>query len=110
MGSNNSETFLKFIKNLKERAMKMTVVVMDNLSVHKTRAVMAEFDDDFRPQFMPPHSCALNPIEHLWSVVKQQWRKTFQFLAFKDYENDRERNMAYRGHLEQILGKYKAYP
>ena len=25
--------------------------------------------------FLPPYSCNLNPIERLWNIMKQRWRK-----------------------------------
>ncbi len=25
--------------------------------------------------FLPPYSCNLNPIERLWNILKQRWRK-----------------------------------
>ena len=27
-------------------------------------------------KYLPPQSCALNPIEQVWNVVKGQWKKT----------------------------------
>jgi transposase len=30
----------------------------------------------FIPQFLPPQSCELNPIEKLWALLKGEYRKT----------------------------------
>lgn len=48
--------------------------VMDNLTVHHSKVVMRHFDEDFQAFFLPPYSSAMNPIERLWNIVKQQWR------------------------------------
>jgi len=75
VGSNNAVTFAKFLANLKQRALRKTLIVMDNLSVHKSKQVLSLFDDRFKYLFLPPYSCTLNPIERLWSVVKGEWRR-----------------------------------
>lgn len=75
-GSNNAETFEKFITDLKAMVTwKKTIVVLDNLSVHKAKRVRAHFDFGFQELYLPPYSCELNPIERLWAVVKGTWRK-----------------------------------
>ena len=48
---------------------------MDNYMVHQTQRVKDLFTDRVEQRFLPPYSCALNPIERLWSVVKNEWRK-----------------------------------
>jgi transposase len=52
------------------------VVVMDNLQVHKTKAVQGLFNSGFESKFLPPQSCELNPIEKVWNIIKAKWRKT----------------------------------
>jgi len=77
-GSNTSETFLKFILDLKERCRESkSIIVMDNLSVHHSKLVTAHFDNDtFIAQYLPTYSCELNPIEKVWNLLKMRWRKT----------------------------------
>ena len=36
--------------------------------------------------FLPPHSCELNPIEKVWNVIKNQWRRE-SYLVLKDFSN-----------------------
>jgi transposase len=48
---------------------------MDNLSVHKAKIVKEVFDDRFRHLYLPMYSSPMNPIEHLWSIIKGRWRK-----------------------------------
>ena len=48
-----------------------TIVVMDNLSVHKSPAVKKLFQDaGMELRYLPPYSPDLNPIEMVWSKVK----------------------------------------
>ena len=78
MGSNDKGTFTEFILKLKEKCLgRKTIVVLDNLSVHHAADVTNHFDNElFVAKFLPTHSCELNPIEHVWHLLKQQWRKT----------------------------------
>ncbi len=48
---------------------------MDNLSVHNASSVKSHFNDRIQQRFLPPYSCSLNPIERLWNVAKQKWRR-----------------------------------
>jgi hypothetical protein len=45
--SNTAKTFARFIVALKRRQVRKTVVVMDNLSVHKSKIVLQLFDHNF---------------------------------------------------------------
>jgi transposase len=52
------------------------VLVMDNLSAHKTGAVRALLDSSgFAYRYLPPYSPDLNPIEMAWAKVKSLLRK-----------------------------------
>ncbi len=47
------------------------LVIWDNLPVHKTRAVLSEFEKaEVEVLFLPPYSPDLNPIEMCWSKLK----------------------------------------
>jgi transposase len=48
---------------------------MDNYMVHQTQEVRSIFTDRVQQRFLPPYTCALNPIERFWNVVKTAWRK-----------------------------------
>jgi hypothetical protein len=85
--SNTTETFVKFLVTLRQKCEgRDCVVVMDNLSVHKTVAVRELFNKRFTQMFLPPHSCELNPIEKVWNVIKNQWRRE-SYLVLKDFSN-----------------------
>ena len=50
---------------------------MDNLSVHHANDVVKLFDEHyFVAKFLPTYSCDLNPIEKVWHLLKQRWRRT----------------------------------
>jgi len=52
------------------------IVVMDNLSPHKSPAVIAAIEScGATVWFLPPYSPDLNPIEKMWSKVKALLRK-----------------------------------
>lgn len=77
-GSNTVDTFLPFMLRLKEKCQgRRTIVVMDNLQVHHSKLLRPCFDDQyFVAKYLPPQSCALNPIEQVWNVIKGRWRRT----------------------------------
>lgn len=82
-----------------------TIVVLDNLSVHKARPIMQRFDDSFAVKFLTTYSSALNPIEKVWNVVKNEWRKTQHMFALYDYESDQDRERSSLARIKHILGK-----
>ena len=77
-GTNTVDSFLPFLQRLKEKCKaRPTIVVMDNLSVHHSKAIKFQFDNhQFIAKYLPPQSCALNPIEQVWNVIKGQWKRT----------------------------------
>ena len=76
VGSNNAHTFCTFLSNLKAKTITKSVVVLDNLTVHKAKIVTDVYTQEFKELFLPPYSCTLNPIERLWSLVKTEWRNS----------------------------------
>lgn len=51
------------------------ILIMDNLSAHKTKAVRALLDrSGFGYRYLPPYSPDLNPIELAWATVKARLR------------------------------------
>ncbi len=81
-GSNSVNTFLPFMINLRDKCSHHpTIVIMDNLQVHKNAEVSKLQTEKFTFRFLPPQSCALNPIERVWNVIKGKWRKcSYQVL------------------------------
>ena len=69
-GTNDSDTFADFTNGLVAKVKGSAVIMMDNYSVHKARRVADLYNDRVKQMFLPPYSCALNPIERLWNVIK----------------------------------------
>lgn len=74
-GSNNTDAFVEFTQELIKKIKGDAAVYMDNYSVHYSKRVKEFFNDRVQQRFLPPYSCALNPIEKLWLVAKGRWRK-----------------------------------
>ena len=75
--SANAETFLDFLRRLKEKyADQFLVLVLDNARIHHAKMVQAFLDgeegDAFHFIFLPPYSPQLNPIERLWKWLKDE--------------------------------------
>lgn len=80
--SNNAAKFQGFLIGLKNRCQgRRVLVVLDNLRIHHSKLLDGVFDHDFKPMYLPPYSCELNPIETLWAVVKKKWTQELQVLA-----------------------------
>lgn len=71
-GGVRGETFLAFVTGVLIPALRPgQVVVMDNLSSHKTAAVRAAFAEaGIGVRYLPRYSPEWNPIELCWSKVK----------------------------------------
>ena len=75
-GSADRDAFLLYVKDiLGPHLQKGDIVVMDNLSVHKSAAVRRAIEDrQAELRFLPPYSPDLNPIEQCWSKIKTALR------------------------------------
>lgn len=84
LGSTDTEAMRVFVRRvLLPTLTPGDVVIWDNLAVHKTRAVLAEFERaEIEVLFLPPYSPDLNPIELCWSKLKTYLKAT----AARNYE------------------------
>ena len=81
-GSVNANTFKRFIENLPWP--KSSILIMDNVAFHKSLMVKEVFKDrEFTPLFIPPYC---NPIENIFSVVKNHYRKLSTDFEMKQIE------------------------
>ena len=103
--TNTGTTFAMFIAKLKQKCKGPTKLVMDNLSVHKSRSVMQYYDDKFQVMFLPTYSSVLNPIERVWNLIKQEWRKTQHLHALMDFDEESQRTQYSLARLREIIGK-----
>lgn len=73
----SGESFLAFVKyELCPSLNPGDTVVMDNLAAHKVKGVAAAIEAaGATVRYLPPYSPELNPIEKLWSKVKERVRR-----------------------------------
>lgn len=76
-GAADGQVFLAFIEQLLIPKLRPgDIVILDNVSTHKIRAVAAALEAaGIELVFLPPYSPELNPIEECWSKVKGLMRK-----------------------------------
>lgn len=76
-GSTDAEAFAFYVEKILGPELKSgDIVVMDNLSSHKTERVRQAIESrGARVLLLPPYSPDLNPIEKMWSKVKTALRK-----------------------------------
>ena len=73
-GSTCSNDFNNFIKNLKWPS--GTKILMDNASLHKTKLITNTLQTkSYEGLYIPPYSPDCNPIENVFSVIKNRYRK-----------------------------------
>ncbi len=72
-GPMNGEMFLAWVRQGLVAALKQgDVVIMDNLSTHKVQGVREAIEEvGARLMYLPPYSPDYNPIENMWSKIKQ---------------------------------------
>jgi len=73
----NSDIFFAWLtQDLIPKLPERSVVVMDNASFHKRSDMIAAIKDAGHiPEYIPPYSPDLNPIEHKWAQAKSIRRK-----------------------------------
>ena len=79
----NSQQFFEFLRHLIEsHSERWLVLVLDNASYHKTKAIRALLDDHRDHVFvvwLPPYSPELNLIEGLWGYLKRSALNNYFF-------------------------------
>mgnify|MGYP000231562736 CR=1 FL=1 len=76
-GTCNKEFFEAYVRDILIKELKVgQVVIMDNISFHKTDRVKELIESvGCSILFLPTYSPDLNPIEHYWFKIKNQIRK-----------------------------------
>jgi transposase len=68
---------LGFVGELAERATKPLVIVIDNASIHRARAIQPALQllekKSITLKFLLPYSPEINRIEKLWWLMKHHW-------------------------------------
>jgi transposase len=77
LGALNTERWESFVEHkLCPLLHEGNVVILDNLSVHKSPRALALIEETGAiPLFLPPYHPELNPIEECWALVKHYLRK-----------------------------------
>src|ERR1019366_4853259 len=72
-GPMNGEMFLAWVaQGLAPTLQKGDLVIMDNLATHKIRGIVEAIEAaGARLLYLPPYSPDFNPIENMWSKIKQ---------------------------------------
>ena len=76
-GATDRDVFDAYVREVLVPTLRSTdIVVLDNLAPHKTPDIVAAIEaTGAEVWFLPPYSPDLNPIEKMWSKVKQSLRK-----------------------------------
>jgi len=75
--SSTAELFLGFVADLASKVSKPLVIVLDNASIHRAKAIrhavaMLE-KQGVKFEFLSPYSPELNRIEVMWRLMKHRW-------------------------------------
>jgi transposase len=75
-GATDAEIFREYVRQVLCPTLRRgDIVVMDNLAPHKSETTLALIKEvGAEVLFLPPYSPDLNPIEKMWSKVKQRLR------------------------------------
>ena len=73
-----------------------TAVIIDNASIHTSKAFRAKIDDWILEKkmivcFLPTYSPELNLIEILWQKAKYEWINILSIMNFKNFEQEVKR-------------------
>jgi transposase len=99
-GSMDGQLFLAWVKQgLVPVLQRGDVVILDNLSTHKVAGVREAIEaPGARLEYLPPYAPDFNPIENLWSKVKQG-------LKSRDPRNARQRFKAAGAAFDSVTAK-----
>jgi transposase len=81
-------TFLDFLKTL--NLPKNTIILLDNVSFHHSKIIKNyALSKQWNLLYIPPYSPWFNPIENVFSVIKNHYRKNKDIdLAFKNIKSE----------------------
>nr|WP_237491014.1 IS630 family transposase [Malikia spinosa] len=75
--TSTAETFLGFVDHLRGQVSKPLVIVLDNASIHRAKAIQPALalleQQGVKFEFLSPYSPELNRIETMWRLMKHRW-------------------------------------
>ena len=84
-GSVTSTVIINIMDDYSNRIVNPTVVILDNASVHTSKAVCENFRKwekrGLTLYFLPPYSPELNLIEILWRKIKYEWIPSSAYIS-----------------------------
>ena len=87
----NTDKIIDFMDSFVEQIKKITVVILDNSPIHKSKKFMAKIQEwkekDLLIFFLPPYSTELNLIEILWRRIKYNWIPLDAYLSFQNLKD-----------------------
>lgn len=92
IGRNNTDRFAHFLRRMVDDFKGLrAVVILDNLSIHRTKRVQEIFDasNKVKAFFLAPYTSRLNPIERFWQVLKRKWKNELVQHNMDKYTEER---------------------
>ena len=84
----SSEIVIKFLDNYVEKIDKMTVVVLDNAPIHRSKAFQKKITQWSKKKlkifWLPTYSPQLNLIENLWRFMKYEWIESWAYASWNN--------------------------
>jgi len=79
-----------FLREIGDRhADEFILMVMDGAGWHKAKALSVP--DNMALVFLPPYSPQLNPVEHIWEAIRENWFHNEVFNSIDAVENQLEK-------------------
>ena len=87
-GKIHSEIVIKFLDQYVKKIDKLTVVVIDNAPIHRSKAFQSKIAEWKQKKleifWLPTYSPKLNLIEILWRFMKYEWVEASAYSSWKD--------------------------
>ena len=100
-GSVTSEVVAQCFDNFSQQITKKTVVILDNSSLHHSRAFKNKLKQWYKKglilKFLPKYSPELNLIEILWRKMKYEWLSFQAYDSFRTLKEEVENIVKYYG-------------
>jgi len=82
-----------FLREVSDRhADEFILMVMDGAGWHKAKALSVP--DNMALIFLPPYSPQLNPVEHVWEAIRENWFRNEVFNSIDAVEDQLEKALA----------------